>query len=226
MHTPEKLWGTWTLTQSLLANIWWNINIDVNKFLDEYFSSYYPTTNEHARKFYDHLEIAMMQTKSYKHFVLTTKGPFTFRSWTGLITGEKKNIFPLDHMKYEKYSPVTNDGPDMVEIMDHMRLARKEIDAALIKCRNDKEQARLIDDERRFAYSESMINFFYHLVRTAMFHNEGNTVMAKHEFAQVKKYAEELKQVKELIEITGDENGFIATQMTDVYELYEKRYGN
>ncbi len=229
MHTPAKRWGTWTLTQNLLSELLWNVHTDVNTFLDEYYRLYYPTTAGHTRKFYEHLEIAMMQTKSFKHFVLTTKGPFTFRSWTGLITGEKKNIFPLDHMKYEEYSPVTNDGPDMVEIVDHLRLARKEIDAALVQCRDEKEQARLIGDERRFAYGESMINFFYHLVRTAMFHNEGNTMMARHEFVLVKKYAEELKQVKELIQVasedSNDENGFIATQMVDVYELYENRYG-
>jgi hypothetical protein len=63
-----------------------------------------------------------------------------------------------------------------------------------------------------------------------MFHNEGNTVMAKYEFAFVKKYADELKQVKELIQVasedSNDENGFIATQMVDVYELYENRYEN
>jgi len=230
MHTPTKLWGTWTLTQNLFSEILWNVDLDVNKFLDDYFSLYYPTTKEHTRKFYEHLEIAMMQTKSFKHFVFTTKGPFTFRSWTGLITGEKKNIFPLDHMKYEKYSPVTNDAPDMVEIMDHLRLARKYIDASLIQCTNKKEQARLLEDERRFAYGESMMNFFYHLVRTAMFHNKENAVMAKLEFALVKKYAEQLKQVKDLIQVASedanDENGYLATQMMDVYELYEKKYGN
>ncbi|HBL75594.1 MAG: hypothetical protein A2W90_05205 [Bacteroidetes bacterium GWF2_42_66] len=229
MHTPTKLWGTWTLTQNLLSKLLWNVDTDVNKFLDEYFSLYYPTTTEHAKKFYEHLEIAMIQTKSFKHFVFTPKGSFSFRSWTGLITGEKKNIFSLDHMKYEKYSPVINDGPDMVEIIDHLRLARMEIDAALVQCHNDKEQSRLIDDERRFAYGESMINFFYHLVRTAIFHNTENTVLAKHEFTQVKKYAEELKQVKELVQVASDdsnaENGFVATQMVDVYELYENRYG-
>jgi len=230
MHTLTKLWGTWTLTQNLLSELLWNVDADVNKFLDDYFALYYPTTKEHTRKFYEHLETAMAQTKSFKHFVFTTKGAFTFRSWTGLITGEKKNIFPLDHMKYKKYSPVTNDAPDMVEIIDEMRLARKEIDAALIQCSNKKEQARLLEDERRFAYGESMINFFYHLVRTAMFHNKENIVMAKHEFALVKNYADELKQVKDLIQVASedanDENGFIATQMVDVYELYEKRYGN
>ena len=230
MHTPTKLWGTWTLNQNLFAELLWNVDLDVNKFLDEYFTLYYPTTSRHTRKFYEHLETAMIQTKSFKHFVSTTKGPFTFRSWTGLITGEKKDIFPINHMKYEKYSPLTNDAPDMVEIMDNLRLARKEIDAALIQCTDKNEQLRLIEDERRFAYGESMINFFYHLVRTAMFHNNENAVMARLEFALVKKYAEELKQVTDLIKVASedanDENGYLATQMMDVYELYEKKYGN
>jgi hypothetical protein len=114
--------------------------------------------------------------------------------------------------------------------MDHLRLARKQIDAALIQCSDEKEKLRLIEDERRFAYGESMLNFFYRLVRTAMFHNRDNQVLAKHEFAMVKKHAEELKQVKDLIQVasedSNDENGFTATQMVDVYELYDERYGN
>jgi len=110
-----------------------------------------------------------------------------------------------------------------------MALARKYLDDSLIKCTDKIEQARLIEDERRFHYGELMFNFYYHIIRTAMFHHRSDKTMAKHEFAILKRYAEQLKEVVDIIHVSsedaGDEDGFKATKLVEVYEEFEKMYG-
>ena len=114
-----------------------------------------------------------------------------------------------------------------------MRLARKEIDAALIQCEDETEQARLIEDDRRFEYGEDMVYFYYHLVRTALLHRSNKKVMAAHEFLYVEKYAEKLRSITDLVSAlpnrsSGDanaKNGFEATQAAKIYDFFKERYG-
>ena len=228
MHTPTHLWGTWTLNQHLLARLLWNHETDVDALLDEYFSRYYPTSSEHTRKFYHHLEKATANFKAFKHYA----GKNIYKMRDGL-TRENREIFPLDHLQYDAHHPEINDGIDIVEMVDEMRLARKEIDAALIQCEDETEQARLIEDDRRFEYGEAMVYFYYHLVRTALLHRSNKKVMAAHEFLYVEKYAEKLRSITDLVsalpnQSSGDanaKNGFEATQAANIYDFFKERYG-
>ena len=239
MHVLTDLWGTWTLNQHMLAKFMWNINTDTDKLLNDYYSLYYPTTKETTRKFYENLEDATRSIKVFKHFVrLYDRSNYTLNKWIAVeglqkeqnrLLDKNAEIFDLEHFKYEPYHPAINDGPDVVEIMDSMALARKYLDDSLIKCTDKTEQARLIEDERRFHYGELMFKFYYHIIRTAMFHHRSDITMAKREFAILKKYAEQLKEVVDLIQVSsedaGDENGFKATKLVEVYEEFEKMYG-
>ena len=226
MHTPTRLWGTWTLNQYLLARLLWNTETDVDALLDDYFRLYYPTTSGHTRAFYHHLERATANIKPFKHYVHTGKRSYSLR---GNLTQKSGNIFPLEHLRYEPYHPTLNDGPDIVEIVDAMRLARKELDSALMQCVDKKEQARLLEDERRFAYGESTIFFYYHLVRTAIFHHRGDEVPARNEFGCVERYAERLRKVTDLVQVSSSHanarDGFEATQAVNEYEFFKKKYG-
>jgi len=140
------------------------------------------------------------------------------------------NIFPLDHLHYESFHPEKNDGPDVVEIVEFMKLARKELDASKLLCRDKIEEARLIDDERRFAYGEDMVNFYYHLVRTALFHRNAQKALAKHEFSEAKIFAEKLRNITDLVgplpgKTKGDANasdGYEAAQVSNEYEYFKK----
>ena len=239
MHVMTKLWGTWTLNQQLFAKLLWDAELDADKFIDDYFKRYYPTTCENTRKFYEHLEDAMCNIKTFKYFVRNTKWEaFTFQKWRAVeglqkeqnrLCDPEQEIFELEHLKYNKYSPQLNDGPDVVEIMESMRLARKYIDQSLMLCSDKVEQSRLVEDEKRFAYGEAMYNFIYHLIRTGMFHHEGNSVMARTEFASVKLYAEELKKMIDVVnsasEDVNSKNGYEATQMTPIFDFFNAKYG-
>jgi len=227
MHTPTDLWGTWTLNQYLLGRLLWYTDTNVDVLLDGYFHRYYPTTTERTQAFYQHLEVATANIKAFKHNVW-----FRGQRWRLLdrLKYVRSELFPLEHLRYDPYHPALDDGPDVVEIVEAMRLARREIDAALIMCSDKIEQARLLEDERRFAYGEAMIYFYYHLVRTGIFHRRGDEIMARHEFLYVEEFAKQLRGITDLVQVSyynpDCKDGFDASQAEDVYKFFKKKYGN
>lgn len=227
MHTPTRLWGTWTLNQYLMARLLWNVDTDVRQLLDEYFAGCYPTTTERTRRFYEHLEYAGANIKAFKHNVIRRDGtPYTLYQ---ALHDSNAEIFPMEHMHYEPHRPVLNDGPDVVEIVEAMNQARREVDDALLECRDPRERLRLMEDERRFAYGEAMVRFYYHMIRVGLFQRKNDPEQACREFVQVERQAEILRGVGDLIRVTGlsdkTKTGLDATNALSVYEVYKKRYG-
>jgi len=227
MHVPTRLWGTWTLNQYMLARLLWNTQTDSDKLLDEYFSRYYPTTSEHTRKFYEHLEKASANIKAMKH----SAGPGRYRySLRWVLADESKEMFPRDHFHYEEYHPLINDGPDMVEIIEAVRQAREELEESLLTCSNDIEKQRLLEDERRFSYGEEVYYYYYHLVRTSMFSRLGDEIQARDEFRKVEEQVEKLKKIVDLVQVSSKdanaEDGFDAARVRKEYEYFKKKYGN
>jgi len=226
MHTPARLWGTWTLNQYLMASLLWDIDTNVDTLLAEYFNRFYPTTATRARAFYRHLEYALSNIKALKHNVATNEGAYALRMQ---MTRHDKPIFPLDHLHYEVYSPVLNDGPDLVEIVDTMSMARRQIDDALIECGDATECARLMEDKRRFDYGDAVILLYYHMTRTIMFHRQKDEVQARREFAALQRQADYLKTIVDLVQVASSHanaaNGLEAANVQHIYKYLEPIYG-
>ena len=218
MHTPTRLWGTWTLNQYLLAQLLWDVDTDSDDLLDEYFRRYYPTTSDRTRGFYRKLEKGMESFKVIRYW-----------GWKNSLKDRTKNIFPKKHFQFERYSPLTNDGIDLTEMREYILAARGDIDRVLLDCTDDLEKARLLEDERRFRYGEAMVFFHYHLYRTAMFFHDGNGEAARIEFDELKRYAEKLRGITDEVQVSSShanaKNGFEATQAVDLYEFFEAKYG-
>jgi len=214
MHTPDKMWGTWTLNQYLMGQLLWNINADVSSIVDDYFNLYYPTTSCTSRKFYKQLETATANIKVFKPYLAGR-----------LLKGD---LFHLDHLHYDEYHPLLNDGPDLVEMIDGMELAKKYIEQSLIDCKDTIEQQRLVEDKNRFDYGYTMYQYIYHMVRTSFFHKKDDKMMAVREFAIVEKYAEQLKNMVDIVQVDYDNskslNGFEATQSVGVFNEFKKLY--
>jgi hypothetical protein len=230
MHTPTHVWGTWTLNNYLLSRLLWNVETDADSLLNSFFNRYYGTVSDISRNYYQHLEKAFSNIKLFKSWTYS----YTLRR---RLMNDTLKIFSMDHLHYEAYHPVLNDGLDIVEMIDELGLVRKEIDEAMLTCTDKTVQARVIDDDRRIAYGEAMVYFYYHLVRTAMFHRNSEIIMAKHEFMNVEKYAEMLRNVTDLVAPMpgfaggGDgsanaKDGLEATQAVDVYQYFKQKYGN
>jgi len=228
MHTPTRLWGTWTLNQYLLSQLLWNVNVNADVVVDGYFKKYYPTTTEITREFYHHLELATANFKPFKQYAGIGKYSIR-RQLKELLKNEKAEIFSLDHLHYEAFHPTLNDGLDVVEMYDEFQQARKYLDQAMLLCNDSLEQQRLLEDERRFAYGEDMMEFHYHIIRTALFHQQHKTEMARREFKAVVTYAGKLKGITDLVQVmsigSGINNGYDATYLAPVYDYFNEIYG-
>ena len=230
MHTPIENWGTWTLNQYLLGRLLWDIDVDAEKLIDDYYARYYPTTTETTSKFYQHLETALANIKAFKHFVrLEDYSVFqVFVRWSERLTKKGKKIFWIDHLKYRECHPPKNDGIDVVETMEELKEARKWLNKSMIKCENKVEAARLKEDDRRFVYCEKTFGFLHHLLRTGMFYHADKDEFARAEFAKAEKYVPELKKIDDLMNRreSDDLDGFKATQALKVYEFFKEKYGD
>jgi hypothetical protein len=223
MHVPTALWGTWRLNQYLMGRLLWNIHSDAAAILDEYFKRAYPTTEAPMRTFYKELEYATANFKAFKHYIGVHGTRYTMRN---RLTNDNAEIFPYDHLHYEPYHPPQNDGPDVVEIVAAMTRARRAMDEALLACADPTERARLLEDERRFAYGEATVEFYYHLVRTALFHHKGDPEQARRELALADRQAAILRGIVDLVQVSGaganGKNGLDASQAVPVYEYFRR----
>ncbi len=226
MHTPVRLWGTWALNQSLMAALLWDVDTDVDTFLEEYFQRRYPTTTEVARRFYDHIESASSNMKAFKHYTWEYS---LRRALHAAIKKKDAELFPREDLRYFPHHPDKNDGLDVVEIVAEMRAARAAIDEALMRCQDDAERKRLLEDEQRFDYGEAMVDFIHRMVRTVMLHQKDRPAEAAREFTHLQRAAERLEAMTAVTHSAGEHanfaNGLAATQLTRVYDFLKKRYG-
>ncbi|MBN1291403.1 MAG: DUF4838 domain-containing protein [Candidatus Latescibacteria bacterium] len=218
MHTPSRLWGTWTLNQYLLAQLLWNSATDSDDLVNEYFHRYYTTTCETTTQFYQNQEKATAGFKTIRYW-----------GWKKNLTDKNLKVFTKQHFYYYTQHPLLNDGIDLEEMRNYFIEARKCIDNALLKCTDSSEKQRLLEDERRFAYGEDMFYFHYHILRTAMFYHSDDHEMARHEFSSLRRYAESLENIVDLVDVSSShanaKNGFEATQAVDVYNFFRGKYG-
>lgn len=215
MHVPTSQWGTWTLNQYMLASLLWDPGLNVDALLNDYFERFYPITNANMRAFHDHLEDA------FRNITL-------LKTYLPIHLNANRSPFSTNHFRYSS----KGSGPSLLETIESLRLARADIDAAFIECDNPVEISRLLEDERRFAYGEDMVRFYYHLARTAIFDESGKSSLAEREFAKVERAAADLQQygkdlvvsfVKDTIGIPYD--GLDATQALKKYRLLKEQYG-
>ena len=223
MHTLTQNWGTWTVNQALMARLLWNTHANADQFLEDYFRLYYPTTAAVTRQFYAELETASANSKALKHYVGTPAGQFTLRA---RLSKDKLPLFSLEHLHYEPYHPLLNDAPDLVEIADAVNHARIEIDRALLTCTDATERSRLQEDEHRFAYGEAIYQLYFHLIRTAMFHRQGQKADAARELAVVRELGAKLRTMVDVVQFAGlhasATDGYEASQAEQYIEYFQK----
>ena len=112
-------------------------------------------------------------------------------------------------------------------MVDEMALARKAMDQSLLACRDANERTRLLADSTRLDYGQTMYQFLYHLVRTAMFYHADDEPLARAEFARARIYAEQLEQITHMANVTGGggpDNALKATQALGPYDFFAERY--
>ncbi|MHB1455546.1 MAG: DUF4838 domain-containing protein [Armatimonadota bacterium] len=213
MHTLTKNWGPWTLNQYLMACLTWNVDTNVSSVLDDYYAHYYPATSASTRRYYENLEDALCNITWLKTYI-------------GLFLNADKDPLPFDHMKYDTKSAVINSGPSLTDTIAGLQVARRELDKSLLMSKDPMETARLLDDDRRLSYAQSMVDFYYHMIRIEMAEKSGNAPLATEEFGKAQRSMDELKQYgRDFIETFGcPDDGPAATQAVQRFEKYKTKY--
>ncbi|MHB0998104.1 MAG: DUF4838 domain-containing protein [Armatimonadota bacterium] len=214
MHTLTKNWGPWALNQYLMAQLTWNVNTDVSALLDDYYARYYPTTSKETRRYYENLEDTLCNITWLKTYI-------------GLFLDSNKEPLPFEHLKYDSQSPVLNSGPSLVDTMKGLKDARRNLDQSLLICKDAIETARLLEDDKRLSYAESMVDFYYHMIRIGMAEKSQNQSLAKREFYMAEKSMNELsKYSRDFIEtFICPDDGVGATQAVSRFKAYKVKYG-
>jgi len=144
-------------------------------------------------------------------------------------SGMSETLFPHKTIQYEETHPVTDDGIDIVESLEEIRTARKALDSALFHCSDPVELERLLEDEARFSYGESMFDFYNRMIRAVLFHHRGKKELAALEVRKAERLAAELEQMVDVVQSAGSHgsaaNGFEAAQLDHAFEFLSKKYG-
>jgi hypothetical protein len=230
MHVLTDKYGTWTLHELLLSRLLWNVHADTASLSNKFFISYYPTTNKTMRKFYSYTEAAFSNVAALKAPVDSNSSDFGKRSSSLVkrLADPNSELFELEHLQYDNQCTGANCAPSMVQMIDSLALARKEIDKALYHCTDSREKLRLLETEQRYTYGEAMCKFYYLIVRTTIFDRRGDLVLAANEFQKLRCIALQLAAIKDVVNVSNKDanssDGLTATRLLDVYDKLKNKY--
>jgi hypothetical protein len=170
MHCTTKNWGTRALTNYQMAKMLWNPKTNTQALFEDYLACRYGAAKETMRTCYLELEQAFANCRMLRG---------------GLARGlerEAKNPFSSKHMHYEEFHSPTDDGPDFVEIIQHIDTARELIERAAKDELSPEQTARVAEDYRALMYGWNTLHFYDHLVCATTSLREEKVAAAKEEF--------------------------------------------
>jgi len=156
MHVTTDNWGSRALTNWQMARQVWNPGVNCEESWRDYFQGRYGPAHKVMRQFYEGLEAMLSNVSELKYNLGRRLGK-----------GEPE-LFPDHHLQYEKTSFASDDGPDLVEILDSAKKCRHLINEAASIDLPEEAALRIAEDERAFCYAERTV-FFYDTLCRATF---------------------------------------------------------
>ncbi len=154
MHVTTANWGTMALTNWQMARQLWNPGAPAEGLWADYFAGRYGHAAPVMGRFYGSLETMLSNVTDLKYSLARRLGK-----------GEA-DLFPTQHLKYEKTTSAADDGPDLVEIVAAAKTGRSLLAEAAKLELTDDLRARIAEDERTFSYAERTVLFYDALCRT------------------------------------------------------------
>ena len=154
MHVTTANWGTMALTNWQMARQLWNPAAPAEGLWADYFAGRYGHAAPVMGRLYGSLETMLSNVTDLKYSLGRRLGK-----------GEA-DLFPTQHLKYEKTTSATDDGPDLVEIVAAAKNGRRLLAEAAKLELGDDIRARIAEDERNFTYAERTVLFYDALCRT------------------------------------------------------------
>jgi hypothetical protein len=211
-------WGTRALTNYQMAGMLWSPAADVGTLTDEYFSRRYGAAAPAMRECYGSLEMALCNVKFLKYDLREA------------LKKDAPELFPMKHMKYERFTPATDDGPDLLEMAGFIDEAMKRVGrAAEIPGLSSDVMARIAEDRSNMTYAWNTIHFYERIVSTVLAKRAGRTGEAKKALAEAAKLAEIMKRdtvsCRNSSTHANADDTFQATMITDVYDRLTAELG-
>ncbi len=217
MHVSVANWGTKSLTNYQFAKMLWNPSLNVEELWRDYYAKRYGPATEPMRAFYETLEKGMANITMWKYNLARR------------LSADDKELFPTKHLKYEAQHFVTDDGPDVLETVAAIEKCRQQIDNVMRMRLSPRHRARVEEDEALFAYAESTVHFFNHIIRVHRALQKGDEETARREFKKASVFAKCLKADTKSSRYASSHanaaNAFEASYITRAYSRYLSRFG-
>jgi len=181
MHCTTRNWGNKALTNWQMARQIWDPRADCDALWGDYFNGRYGPAAEPVRAFYASLE-QMLSNCSELKYGLSRR-----------LDRGADDLFPTPILKYEKSESDTDDGPDLLEILDYAAKCRAILDEVAAMALPERIASRVAEDEMIFTYGERTIKFFDALCRTYFLVREDNREQAVAAFREAQELADLLK---------------------------------
>jgi dienelactone hydrolase len=177
MHVTTGNWGNKALTNWQMARQLWDPATDYIALWKDYFGGRYGPAQDLMRQFYEYLELMLANISQLKYGLARR------------LEKDEDELFPDPHLRYEKTTSDSDDGPDMVEILEHSRRCRQLIDEAAAMNLPDQAAQCIAEDERNFRYAEWTIFFYDALCQTKFHLDAGRVSEARASLDQAKSIA-------------------------------------
>ncbi|MFD0958093.1 DUF4838 domain-containing protein [Paenibacillus chungangensis] len=226
MHMTSGRWGMLALNNYLHAALLWDAAADSEKLTEAYFQCYYKEVSPIMKAFYALLERTLSNIKYMKHYQKSYGSPEKHGLWLKMKE-EAGELFPLEHMQYHGATDTTNAGISLVDTVKGMEECRAILDEAIMSAESPNVIERLIEDDIRFHYGQTMVRFYYHMTRTTLLLRDRKELLARWEFRYCHSYAQELQHTRLPLQNYDYSpyyaSGLNATWMRGHYEyLYEQ----
>jgi hypothetical protein len=181
MHVTAGNWGNKALTNWQLARQLWDPATDCIALWKDYFGGRYGPAQVLMRQFYESLELMLANISQLKYGLARR------------LEKDEDELFPDPHLRYEKTTSDSDDGPDMVEILEYSRRCRQLLEEAAGMNPPDQAAQRIAEDERNFRYAERTILFYDALCRTKFHLDRGRLAEARTSLDEAKSFAQLLQ---------------------------------
>lgn len=226
MHAETINWGTMLLTNYQFSKMLWNPSVDVNALMFELYEKFYGEKSAQAmQSFYYHLELAMSSMKTIRWAGKSLSESY---SLDDRLKKDKAELFTTQHLQYAATSSEENDGRDILQMVADIKQAREFLNKAKSLVDGNKYRLRIQEVEKRFAYGETIIDFYNHLLKMHIAHHAGEFKSAKLAFDKTALLVDKLKAMTDVIQVVGGTlkagDGFTATFNKETFERYKKLY--
>jgi hypothetical protein len=217
MHCTTKHWGTRSLTNWQFARTLWNPHLDADALLRNYFVARYQGAAEPMRALYNRLDTALCNVTMLKYRL------------NRRLNANEEDLFPQKHMKYEKTTFETDDGPDLVQMRDAIDDCLDILEDVQSLNLPARVRARLAEDAGPLEYASHTLHFYDVLVRADRLLQSGRRTEAVELLPEIQRSARALRDdttsTKWSSTHANARNALAASYVTQAYERLIKELG-